>query len=263
MTDPGTAVQPADGAAVRQLAALLAGAERVFVLSGAGMSTESGIDDFRGPNGLWTRNPAAARMFDIDAYRSDREVRTAAWEHRARSPIRSAAPNVGHRVLARWQDDRAVTIATQNIDGLHQRAGSAEVLELHGSFWQAQCLDCGEHSPIEAVFGRLDAGEEDPACLRCGGILRTATVAFGQALDPAVLGGAVRAARASVVALAIGTSLTVQPAASLCGVAAADGASVVIINEQPTDYDSMADLVIHAGIGATLAAVDALLLNDS
>ena len=116
----------------------IAAAKRIFVLSGAGMSTESGIADFRGPNGLWTRNPVAAKMFDIEAYRADREVRVAAWEQRYRSPIRTAEPNDGHRALAEIEDDRTVTIATQNIDGLHQRAGSRNVLELHGTFWASQ-----------------------------------------------------------------------------------------------------------------------------
>jgi NAD-dependent deacetylase len=241
--------------AVVEVARRVAAANRVFVLSGAGMSTESGIADFRGPNGLWTRNPAAARMFDIEAYRADREVRVAAWEQRYRSPIRGATPNDGHRALARWQDGRTITIATQNIDGLHQQAGSETVLELHGTFWDSQCLDCGDRLPIARAFHRLERGEQDPACQRCGGVLRTATVAFGQSLDRAIWGQAVRAARTSDLALAIGTSLSVQPAASLCTVAAESGAPIVVINEQATDFDARADLVIRTGIGPLLAAV--------
>ncbi len=236
---------------------LLANAERVFVLSGAGMSTESGIADFRGPNGLWTRNPAAARMFDIEAYRANRDVRMAAWEQRLHSPIRSASPNDGHRALADWQRTHSVTIATQNIDGLHQQAGSQDVLELHGSFWHSQCLDCGHRLPIAEAFARLEHGEQDPDCQQCGGILRTATVAFGQSLDPSVWRSAVAAAQAAEVAIAIGTSLSVQPAASLCTAAAATGAATIVINEQPTEFDAAADLVVRASIGPLLAAVSA------
>ena len=242
-------------AAAAAVAGRIAAAERVFVLSGAGMSTESGIADFRGPNGLWTRNPGAAKMFDIEAYRAEREVRVAAWEQRYRSPIRTAEPNDGHRALADIGEGRTVTIATQNIDGLHQRAGSRDVLELHGTFWASQCLDCGDRLPIGEAFQRWELGETDPDCRQCGGILRTATVAFGQSLDPAVWEQAVLAARGADLALAIGSSLSVQPAASLCTLASAAGAPIIVVNEQATDFDARADLVIRAAIGALLSAV--------
>jgi NAD-dependent deacetylase len=241
--------------AAATVAGHIGAAERIFVLSGAGMSTESGIADFRGPNGLWTRNPAAAKMFDIQAYRADREVRVAAWEQRYRSPIRTAEPNDGHRALAKIEDERSVTIATQNIDGLHQRAGSRNVLELHGTFWASQCLDCGDRLPITETFQRWELGETDPPCRQCGGILRTATVAFGQSLDPGVWEQAVQAARGADLALAIGTSLSVQPAASLCTLASTAGAPVIVVNEQATDFDGQADLVIRGSIGALLSAV--------
>ncbi len=252
---PGTAPAPpgsAGSASAEALAALIDAAGRVCALTGAGISTDSGIGDFRGPDGLWTRNPSAARMFDLDAYRSDRAVRIAAWQHRYDSPIRTARPNAGHEVLARWQADRSVTIVTQNIDGLHHRAGSTDVVELHGTFWQAQCLDCRACQPIEEVLSHVASGEDDPACLSCGGLLRTATVAFGQSLDPDVWRAAVTAFRDCDVALVLGTSLSVQPAASLVAVAAAAGAAVVVVNEQPTGYDALAHLVIRGGISETL-----------
>lgn len=251
MTDPDRTVG--------HLAALLAAADRVFVLSGAGLSTESGIADFRGPNGLWTRNPAAMRMFDIDAYLADREVRVAAWRHRLDSEIRGAAPNDGHAFLAALEQVTPVTIATQNIDGLHQRAGSHDVLELHGTFWRSVCLNCGASGDIDDAFERIEAGDEDPSCLACGGILRTATVAFGQSLDQQTWRGAVAAAQSCDVALAVGTSLAVHPAASLCEFAVLSGARLAILNGEPTGYDALATAVLHRPIGATLTEVGALL----
>lgn len=241
--------------ALEQLTQLIGGAERIFVLSGAGLSTESGIADFRGPTGLWTQNPTAMRMFDIDAYRAEREVRVASWRMRLDSEIRRARPNAGHLALAALQRTKQVVIATQNIDGLHQRAGAQQVLELHGTFWQSMCLDCDSRGPIEDVFARITAGEEDPPCAVCGGILRTATVAFGQSLDAETWLAAVSAARDCDVALAIGTSLSVQPAASLCDRAVASGARLAVINEQPTDADTLASVLLHERIGPTLSAV--------
>lgn len=238
-------------------AGLLATAEKVVVLSGAGMSTAAGIPDYRGPNGLWTRNPQAARLFDIDAYRADRSVRIAAWQLRMASEIRTAQPGSGHRALAMWEHaDRRVTIATQNIDGLHQRAGSRTVLELHGTFWEYQCLACGARGPIADAFDRVAAGEPDPDCQKCGGILRTATIAFGQALDARVLQAAFDAAADCDLLVAIGTTLAVQPAASLCDVAVSAGADLVIINDQPTGYDDQARIVARTSIEPFLASVN-------
>lgn len=242
--------------AQRRAAQLLRNAQRVFALTGAGISTESGIPDFRGPDGLWRRSPAAQRIFDIDAYRSDPEVRRIAWQMRRSSPILQARPNAAHRALARLAESgRTVTIATQNIDGLQQMAGSTEVLELHGTFWRCVCLDCGDRRPIEDVFRRLDDGEVDPPCAVCGGMLRTDTVAFGQHLDSAVLDAAREAAEGSDVALAIGTSLSVHPAAGLCGTAVAAGAALVVVNGEPTSYDSSATVVIRSRIGEAVPSI--------
>lgn len=234
-------------------AGLLRAARRVFVLVGAGMSTESGIPDFRGPRGLWRTNPAAQRVFDIDAYLSEREVRRVAWQMRLSSPIRTARPNAGHLALATLAESgRTVTIATQNIDGLQQMAGSSDVLELHGTFWRSVCLGCGDRRGIEEVFRRLDSGEEDPDCRACGAILRTDTVAFGQELDPDVLSAAWHAAADCDVAMAIGSSLGVHPAAGLCEVAASGGGDLIILNAEPTPYDDIATAVIRRPIGEVL-----------
>ncbi len=240
---------------LRSAADLIGRAERVFVLAGAGMGTESGIPDFRGPGGLWTRDPAAQRMFDLDAYRSDPQLREAAWRLRMASEIRTAAPNAGHVALARWEEERTVTIATQNIDGLQQRAGSTTVLELHGTYWEWMCLTCDRRGPVTEAFARVAAGEPDPACVDCGGILKSGTVAFGQPLPRATWDAAVAAARGCDVAVAIGTTLAVQPAASLCSVAVSAGAPLIIINGEATPYDDVATVTLHERIGPTLTAL--------
>lgn len=243
------------------LAELISEAGQIFVLAGAGMSTESGIPDFRGPDGLWTKYPEAMRMFDLAAYRSDPEVRRAAWRIRRDGGIRDAKPNVGHYAVAAWETaDRRVTVATQNIDGLQQQAEtSTRVLELHDTFWQTMCLSCDERLPIDQTFERLDAGEVDPNCHSCGGILKSATVAFGQQLDPRVLDSAVDAAQSCDLAIAIGSSLSVQPAASLCSVAMEGGAPLVIVNGEPTEYDEVATLIIRDRIGPALLRVSEVL----
>ena len=242
--------------AVARVAELVADARHVFVLTGAGMSTESGVPDFRGPQGLWTRDPHAARMFDLDAYRGDRDLRVRAWRMRMASEIRTAEPNPGHRALTDWDTAaRRVTVATQNIDGLHQRGGSRTVLELHGSYWESMCLSCDERLPVEQTFRRVVEGDEDPCCLTCGGILKTGTVAFGQALPSATWTAAVAAADSADLAIAIGSTLAVQPAASLCDVAVRSGAPLVIVNSDPTPYDSTATAVLRGRIGEVLPAV--------
>jgi NAD-dependent deacetylase len=229
---------------------IVARANRIGVLTGAGISTDSGIPDFRGPTGLWTKQPSAQRLFDIDAYLSDRSIRVEAWRNRRDHPAWSALPNAGHRALADLEEQgRLTAIATQNIDGLHQAAGSdpARVHELHGTIWAVVCMSCHDRTPMRDTFDRLDAGEEDPPCRICGGILKSATVSFGQALDPRVLDAGADAARAADVYLAIGSSLAVQPAAGLCDLAVASGAVLLIVNAQPTPYD---DLAGHSGGGA-------------
>jgi NAD-dependent deacetylase len=222
---------------------------RVVVLTGAGISTDSGISDFRGPNGLWTRNPGAQAMFDIDTYMRDPEVRRRAWANRRENPAWTAEPNRGHRALAELQRTGHLgTLMTQNIDGLHQRAGSTGVLELHGTLWEVACMSCGGRWPTPEVLARP---EPDPPCLICGGILKTATISFGQSLDPAVLDAAFSAADEADLLVAIGTSLQVTPVAGLAGVAR----TLAIVNAEPTPYDDAAEAVVRDSISDVLDEV--------
>lgn len=243
---------------VAVVAGWVADAGAVTVLTGAGISTASGIPDFRGPNGVWTRDPAAERMSHIEAYVADPEVRRRAWRTRQSHPGLLAEPNAGHRALvALERAGRLRALITQNIDELHQRAGSAPatVLELHGTMHRAVCLSCDDQRPMVDVLARVQAGEEDPRCLGCGGLLKSATVSFGQNLDPAVLATAGEAAMGCDLFLAVGTSLTVHPAAGLVEVAARGGARIVIVNAEPTPYDMFADALLRDPISDVLPAL--------
>jgi NAD-dependent deacetylase len=223
--------------------------EQVVVLSGAGTSTDSGIPDFRGPNGLWTRDPRSSAMFDIETYVQDAQVRERAWVGRRSHPAWTAEPNAGHLALTALQTaGRLGPILTQNIDGLHQKAGSVDVLELHGTIWETQCLTCHDRVP---TLQTLEREEADPRCLRCGGILKTATISFGQRLDPQVLDAAIEAARQADLLVAIGTTLAVMPAAGLADMAK----HLAIVNASPTAYDDQADVVVRDPIGDVLPAV--------
>lgn len=235
---------------------LLATAARITVLTGAGMSTASGIPDFRGPNGVWTANPAAARMFDIDAYIADRDLRVQAWRNRHEHPAWTARPNAAHHAVAELErQGRLRALITQNIDELHQAAGSgvtAPLLEVHGSIKRAVCLTCRRRVPMVDVLARVDSGEEDPPCETCGGILKSDTISFGQSLDRAVLAAAVDAASDCEVFLAVGSSLRVQPVAGLVPLARQAGVEVVIVNGQPTPYDGLASGVVREPVEQVL-----------
>jgi NAD-dependent deacetylase len=236
----------------------LAGAGRIVALTGAGISTDSGIPDFRGPNGVWTRDPEAAKLVTLDAYVADPAVRRRAWASRRAHPAWAAAPNAGHRALVDLElAGRLHAIVTQNIDGLHQRAGSDpdRVIEIHGTIFGVECLSCGDRTSMASALERVAAGEPDPDCRHCGGILKSATISFGQRLDPATLRRAVTAAEEADLLLAVGTSLSVQPAAGLVEVAARAGARVVIVNASPTPYDALADAVLREPIGTALPAL--------
>lgn len=238
--------------------ALVAGAGRIVVLTGAGISTDSGIPDFRGPRGVWTKDPQAQRNSNITDYLADPAVRRRVWQSRLASPAWTAAPNPGHRAIVELQrQGRLHSLVTQNIDGLHQVAGHdpASVVELHGTMRRVVCLDCGDRGPMEPVLDRLRAGEDDPPCLRCGGILKSATISFGQALVVDDLLRAHRAATECDLLLAVGSTLTVSPACDLVGVAAAAGAGVVIVNAQSTPYDPIAGAVVRAPISDALPAL--------
>lgn len=233
----------------RALIAAWRAAGSVAVLTGAGISTDSGISDFRGPNGLWTRNPGAQAMFDIRTYVSDPEVRRRAWASRRANPSFSAEPNPGHLALAALQrSGRVSALMTQNIDGLHQRAGSVGVLELHGTIWEIVCLGCGRRWPTPEVLARQ---EDDPECTDCGGILKTATISFGQALDRDVLDAAVAAVEEADLLVCVGTSLQVNPVAGLAGLAT----DLAIVNAEPTPYDEDASVVVRGSISDVLGRV--------
>jgi NAD-dependent deacetylase len=229
-------------------------------LTGAGVSTDSGIPDYRGPQGLWTRDPDALRTVTFDAYVSEPEVRIEAWKERMNNPVWQAEPNPSHSAIVELERGGWLrAVCTQNIDGLHQLAGSSPdmVLELHGTIRWVSCLSCDLRTPMPEVLERVREGEPDPACPECGGIQKSATIAFGQALDPAVLLAASAAARDCRLLVAVGTSLTVHPAAGLCEIAKEGGARLVIVNAQPTPYDALADLVVAEAVGEVLPAVAA------
>ena len=237
---------------------LLAGAHRVVVLTGAGISTDSGIPDFRGPRGVWTMNPAAERLATLDVYLGDPEVRRRAWRGRLDSPTWTAQPNAGHRALVTLEHQGKLdTLVTQNIDGLHQLAGNdpARVVEIHGTIREIVCVSCGDRGPAQATLDRVLDGDEDPACLSCGGILKSATISFGQSLVPADLARAEQAARRCDVLLAVGSSLAVYPAAGLVPLAADHGAAVVIVNAEPTGLDRISEAVIRESISVALPSI--------
>ena len=244
-----------DPLALEQARGWVVTAERVVALTGAGISTDSGIPDFRGPQGLWTKNPKAERMSDISHYLGDPEVRELSWQNRLRSPAWSAVPNAGHLALVDLErQGRLRAIVTQNIDELHQRAGNdpANVIEVHGTMRRAMCWSCGWEGPMEETLDRVRAGEVDPACLLCAGILKSATISFGQSLDPEVLLAAEAAVRSCDLLLAIGSTLQVYPAAALVPVAADQGARIVILNAGETGYDRLADAVLRGSISELL-----------
>ena len=233
----------------------LSAAARICVLTGAGVSTESGIPDFRGPQGVWTRDPEAEKLSTLQYYIADPEIRRRAWQERRRHPAWTARPNAGHAALVDLErQGRLRALLTQNIDGLHQRAGSSPdvVVELHGTVHEVSCLSCAERTTMRRALDRVAAGDPDPACASCGGILKSATISFGQALEPRVLETAARAAADCDVFLAVGTSLQVWPAAGLADIAVRAGARLVVVNAEPTPYDDVADLVVRERIGAAL-----------
>jgi NAD-dependent deacetylase len=230
-------------------------AKRVVVLTGAGISTESGIPDFRGPQGVWTKNPVAEKLSSIHYYMSDPEVRKASWKARLEHPAWHAKPNAGHLALAALEKSGKLhALITQNIDELHQMAGNSpeKVIEVHGSVRKVVCMACGMTAPMQKALDRVRAGEEDPPCRECGGILKSATISFGQALVPEVIERAMRVAGEADVFFAIGSSLQVYPIAGAVELANAAGARVVILNAEPTPFDGIADAVFRESIGTML-----------
>ena len=230
----------------------------MVVLTGAGISTDSGIPDFRGPEGVWTKNPGAERLANIDVYVGDPEARRRSWQNRLTSTLLDAEPNAGHRALVELErSGRLDTLVTQNIDGLHQKAGTSPelIVEIHGTTRDVVCLRCGDRQPAEPVHERVRAGEEDPSCLVCGGILKAATISFGQSLVPEDLIRAEVAAAECDLLLAVGSTLGVFPAAGLVPVAVRHGAVIVIVNGGPTEMDSLADVALFGSISECLPAL--------
>jgi NAD-dependent deacetylase len=231
---------------------------RIVALTGAGISTDSGIPDFRGPQGVWTKDPAAERLSNIHYYLADPEVRKLSWKSRLDHPAWHAKPNTAHDALAALErNGKLHALVTQNIDGLHQRAGTSpgKVIEVHGTMREAMCMSCDWRGPMEPVLDRVRRGEEDPPCERCGGILKSATISFGQPLVPHVINRALRSAREADLLLAVGTSLQVYPVAGAVPSAKASGARVVIVNAEPTPFDDLADAVVREPIGEVLPAL--------
>ncbi|HEV7535462.1 MAG TPA: NAD-dependent deacylase [Acidimicrobiia bacterium] len=250
-----------DAVGLAEIAGWVRDARSVVVLTGAGISTESGIPDFRGPNGVWTKDPKAEKLSNLHFYMSDPEVRVASWQARLVHPAFTADPNAGHRALAELERrGRLDTLVTQNIDGLHQKAGSSpdRVIEIHGTVREVVCMACDERAPMERALDRVRAGEADPPCRSCGGILKSATISFGQHLVLEDLARAEQAARRSDLFLALGTTLTVYPVAALPGMALEGGARLVIANAEPTPYDPQADAILRGNLGDVIPGIVAL-----
>jgi len=245
--------------------ALVGRSHRIVVLTGAGISTDSGIPDFRGPDGVWTKDPGAEKMATLETYARDPEVRRRSWQNRLTSPLWAAQPNAGHAaIVALEQTGRLDTLVTQNIDGLHQKAGSdpARIVQIHGNSSEIVCLRCGHRQSAEPVHDRVRAGESDPSCQEtadsssiCGGILKSATISFGQSLVAQDLQRAEAAAGGCDLLLAVGSTLAVFPAAGLVPLAARAGAAVVIVNGSATDMDAVADVVVNGSISDLLPAL--------
>ena len=233
-------------------------ASRIAVLTGAGISTDSGIPDFRGPKGLWTKNPEAEKMATLQVYVSDPEVRKRSWQWRLETQAAKRLPNRGHKALVQLErSGRLHTLVTQNVDGLHQAAGSDPdlVVEIHGTLHEVECLGCGERAPMSRALDRVVAGEDDPECRSCGGILKSATISFGQGLVSADLERADTASRECDLILAIGTTLGVYPIAAMVPTAKEAGARVVIINAERTEMDAIADAVLNGSISDILPRI--------
>jgi NAD-dependent deacetylase len=230
-------------------------ADRVTVLTGAGISTDSGIPDFRGPQGVWTKNPGAEKTATLSHYMADPDVRRQAWRNRVESPMWDADPNVGHHALVDLERrGKLVALITQNVDGLHLKAGTSPdlLIEVHGNTREVVCMQCDERAPMERALARVRAGEEDPPCRTCGGILKSATISFGQNLVEEDLIRADWAARNCDVLLAVGSTLGVYPVAGVVPIAKREGARVVIVNAEPTEMDGIADAVLRGSIADVL-----------
>ena len=243
---------------VRELTRCIDECERITVLTGAGISTDSGIPDFRGPNGIWTKNPEAEKASNIQNFVSDPEVRKASWRDRLDNRAWSADPNDGHKALVQLERrNKLVALLTQNVDGLHHAAGSspAKVVEVHGTLREVACLECDYRDDMQVALNRVRQGEDDLDCPECGGILKSATISFGQSLVQRDLLRAEVAAQNCDLMIAIGTTLGVYPIAAVVPAAQRVGARIAIINAEPTEMDHLADILIRESISEVLDIV--------
>lgn len=241
---------------IEQLRRMLESSARVAVFTGAGISTESGIPDFRSPGGFWTKH----RPIEFSEFVSSRESRKEAWRRKiaAEEAFGRAEPNRGHRAIAQLvKQGKAGSVITQNIDGLHQTSGvpDHQVIELHGNSTYANCLTCLQRYELEPIIAAFRVNEEPPVCDQCGGLVKTATISFGQAMPEEAMRRAQLETESCDLFLAVGSSLVVYPAAGFPILAKRRGARLVILNRDPTDLDEMADLVMNLEIGSTLGAV--------
>jgi NAD-dependent deacetylase len=251
-------VETANRRALAAAVELVESVQRVAVLTGAGISTDSGIPDFRGPGGLWERDPEAEKYSTIGHYLSDPEIRSHVWRARLDSPVFSAEPNAGHRALVGLeQQGRLELLVTQNVDGLHLRAGNSpeRVVEVHGSVRNAMCVRCDWRGPLAPVLDRVRAGEADPSCEACAGILKSTTVLFGERLAEDDIERAMRAAEESELLLCVGTTLAVHPAATMVPRALGSGRPVVILNGAATEMDGKATVVVQGSISELLPKI--------
>lgn len=243
---------------IAMAASLVDDAQRIVVLTGAGISTDSEIPDYRGPNGVWTTNPGAEKRATIDNYIANPDIRAGAWLARLNSPVWQAKPNAGHlAVLALEERDKLELLITQNVDGLHHLAGSdpRRLVEIHGSVREVVCLGCSYRQPMETALDRVRNGEPDPSCPDCSGILKSSTISFGQSLVESDLERSGRASVECDLMLAVGSTLGVYPIANVVPIAARSGASVVIVNGSPTEMDSLADVVVRGSISEVLPTI--------
>ena len=241
------------GEKAEKLKALIAQSARIVVFTGAGISTESGISDYRSQGGLWERYQPVT----IQEFLADEEKRREYWRRKKETYVqmRDAQPNEGHFAIARLEKIGTLAgVITQNIDGLHRKAGSQNVIEIHGTNLEVICLSCGKLCPCDPIYDRLNSGEDIPLCQDCGGLLKPNTISFGQQLNPETLQRAYQWLQDCDLMIAVGSTLIVEPAASMPRIAKENGASLVIINRDSTPLDSSADLVVHAQIGPLLSS---------
>ncbi|MGB5758126.1 MAG: Sir2 family NAD-dependent protein deacetylase [Acidimicrobiales bacterium] len=247
-----------DDPSIADAAARIDRAERITVLTGAGISTDSRIPDFRGPQGIWTKNPGAEKQATIHNYLADPEVRRRSWMSRLDSPVWAAEPNPGHLALLRLESRRKLhLLITQNVDGLHHAAGSDpdRIVEVHGNVREVVCMSCDYSAPMQEALDRVRQGEHDPDCPRCRGILKSATISFGQNLVATDIERANQAAATCDLLLAVGSTLSVFPIARAVPIAKTSGADVVIVNGSPTEMDDLADVVVQGSISQVLPRI--------